>query len=64
VKEYLIVDPSTETVERYILIDGRYGAQEIFDWSEPLTLHLFPELTLNLWEVFEKELPVPAIPSG
>jgi Uma2 family endonuclease len=57
VKEYLIVDPADETVDRYLLVDGKYGAPEIFDWSEPLTLHLFPELTLNLWEVFEKELP-------
>ncbi len=57
VKEYLIVDPVAESVDRYLLVDGRYGGPEIFDWSEPLTLNLFPELTLNLWEVFEKELP-------
>jgi Uma2 family endonuclease len=57
VKEYLIVDPVAETVDRYLLVDEKYGAPEIFDWSEPLTLYLFPELTLNLWEVFEKELP-------
>lgn len=57
VTEYLIVDPVAETLDRYLLIDGRYGSPEIFDWSEPLTLQLFPDLTLNLWEVFEKELP-------
>ena len=57
VKEYLIVDPISETVERYLLVGGRYGGSEIFNWDELLTLHLFPDLTLNLWEVFEKELP-------
>ncbi len=57
VAEYLIVDPVAESVDRYLLVDGRYGSPEIFDWSEPLTLNLFPELILNLWEVFEKELP-------
>jgi len=57
VKEYLIVDPVSETVERFFLVDTGYGGSEIFNWDEPLTLHLFPELTLNLWEVFEKELP-------
>ena len=57
VAEYLIVDPVAESVDRYLLVDGRYGSPEIFDWSEPLTLQLFPELILNLWEVFEKELP-------
>jgi Uma2 family endonuclease len=57
VGEYLIVDPVDDSVDRYLLLDGRYGSPEAFDWSAKLTLHLFPELTLNLWEVFEKELP-------
>ena len=57
VKEYLIVDPVAETLDRYLLIGGRYESPEIFDWSEQLTLNLFPELTLNLWEVFEKDVP-------
>ncbi len=64
VKEYLIVDPLADTVDRYLIVDGRYGSPEIFDWSEPLTLQLFPELTLNLWEIFEKELPVASQGSG
>jgi Uma2 family endonuclease len=57
VAEYLIVDPVAESVDRYLLVDGRYGGPEIFDWSEQLALNLFPDLTLNLTEVFEKELP-------
>lgn len=57
VREYLIVHPSDETVERYLLIDGYYGAPEIFGWTETLTIAIFPDLTLNLWEVFDKELP-------
>ena len=46
-----------EIVERYLLSDGRYGSPEIFDWTEILTLCIFPDLTLNLWEIFDKKLP-------
>lgn len=57
VQEYLIVHPVDELVEQYLLRDGRYVAPEIFSWAETITMDIFPELTLNLWEVFDKELP-------
>jgi Uma2 family endonuclease len=60
VREYLIIHPLDETVEQYLLIDGRYGAPKISGWMEPLTFGIFPELTLNLWDIFDKELPVEA----
>lgn len=53
VKEYLIVFPEREYVERYVLKSGRYGSPEIFTWDERLTLSLFPmEVTLS--EIFDK----------
>jgi Uma2 family endonuclease len=54
VKEYLIVFPEREYVERYVLKAGRYGSPEIFTWDERLTLTLFP-MEVVLSEIFEKE---------
>ena len=55
VREYLIVYPSEELVERFILADGRYDTAEVFGWEETLPLAIFPDLVLNLWEVFDKQ---------
>ena len=56
VKEYIIVLPDLEIVERYILENNRYGIPERFNWDEVLKLKIF-DIEINLWEVFEKELP-------
>ena len=56
VKEYIIVFPEREYVERYVLQNGRYMAPEIFNWDESLKLKTF-DIEINLWEIFEKELP-------
>lgn len=55
VREYIVIDPANETVERFTLTDGKYGHPDVFGWDETMTLALFPELELNLWEIFEKE---------
>jgi Uma2 family endonuclease len=55
VREYILVDPANEVVERYALENGKYGAEEVFGWDESMTLLLFPDLELNWWEIFEKE---------
>jgi len=55
VREYILVDPLNEVIERYSLLDGRYGAQEVFGWQETMSLLVLPELSLNWWEIFEKE---------
>jgi Uma2 family endonuclease len=55
VREYIVLDPLNETVERLVLSDGRYGQPDVFGWDETMTFHVFPELELKLWEVFEKE---------
>ena len=57
VREYLIVYPAEDLVERFIYVDGHYDIGEVFGWEEVLPLALFPELSLNLWEVFDKQLP-------
>jgi Uma2 family endonuclease len=56
VKEYIIVFPEIEYIERYTLRDGKYGAPEIFNWDETLKLQTF-DIEIDLWEIFEKELP-------
>ncbi len=54
VKEYIIVFPEREYLERYCLKDNQYGAPEIFNWDEVLKLCAF-EIEINLWDIFEKE---------
>lgn len=55
VREYIVLDPLNETVERLVLSDGRYGQPDVYGWDETMKFHVFPELELKLWEVFEKE---------
>ena len=56
VKEYILVFPEREYVERYCLKKGKYGSPEIVNWDEILKLTVF-EFEINLWEIFEKEKP-------
>ncbi len=61
VKEYMIVFPEREYVERYCMKNDRYGAPEIFNWDEALKLCFF-SIEINLWEIFEKEKEVESEP--
>ena len=54
VKEYWIVDPSNKTVIKYTLEKGRYIGDKIRGEEEVLTSSLFPELSIDLSEVFEE----------
>ncbi len=54
VKEYIIVFPEGEYLERYCLKDDKYNIPEILNWDETLKLSLF-EIEINLWEIFERE---------
>ena len=54
VKEYIIIFPEGEYLERYYLRGAGFGAPEIFNWHEVLRLCFF-EIEINLWEIFEKE---------
>jgi Uma2 family endonuclease len=55
VREYIVIDPANETVERFVHVDGHYGSPDVFGWDEAMTTSVFPELELKLWEIFEKE---------
>lgn len=63
VREYLVVSPDDAMVEQYRLVDGRFQV-DVFNWDEKLTLFAFPELVVNLWEIFEKEIRSEPSPSG
>ncbi len=54
VKEYLIVYPEDELVERFILRNDKYPASDIFNWDETMNIESL-ELHMNLWEIFGKE---------
>lgn len=56
VPEYLVVDPVGDLVERYCLVEGKYGRAEIFPWYGELPLVSLPGMVLSLWEVFERDL--------
>jgi Uma2 family endonuclease len=57
VREYLLIYPEDAFVERYSLEGEKFGLPDILNWDEKLRLSAFPEVELNLWEVFEKDLP-------
>lgn len=63
VKEYVIVFPEREYVERYALNESAYGPAEIFNWDETLSLASFP-ITLDLAEVFERTREEKASPTS
>ncbi|WP_022670114.1 Uma2 family endonuclease [Hippea alviniae] len=54
VKEYIIINPDAEYVERYLLKDEKYTAPEIFNWDEEFKFKTF-DIEFKLWEIFEKE---------
>ena len=56
-REYLLVYPEDALVNRYSLAEGKYAVADILNWDERLRLTAFPELEINLGEIFEKELP-------
>jgi len=53
VKEYWIVDPENQTLLKYILQNKKYIGEKILDASENVTSTVFPDLTIELSEVFE-----------
>ena len=55
VKEYIIVYPERDYIERFCLENNKYLAPDIFNWDEKMKLKTF-DIEINLWEVFEKKL--------
>jgi Uma2 family endonuclease len=56
VKEYVLVHPQEGLVDRYRLVDGRYLSEDVFNWDETFTLTTFPDLVIDLWDIFGREL--------
>jgi Uma2 family endonuclease len=56
VREYVVVFPEREYVERYLLTGGRYALPEIFTWEETLRLNVV-DVEIPLWKIFEKTPP-------
>lgn len=54
VREYIIVFPEREYVERYVLKNKKYRSPEIFNWDETLRLTTV-KIDIHLREIFEKE---------
>ena len=58
VKEYIIVDPAAQYVERFLLEEGGfYVKSEIFGPNEVLPLVSLKGIEIPLWEIFEVEEP-------
>jgi Uma2 family endonuclease len=62
VREYVIIDPLEEYVQRFWLQnDGHFGASDILGPPEVLALRSLPEVELPLWEIFDMEPPEAAL---
>ena len=58
VKEYIIVDPAAQYVERFLLDEGGlYEKGEIFGPEETLPSVVLDGIEIPMWEVFEVEGP-------
>ena len=58
VREYIIVDPTEQYVERFLLgEDGVYGTGTIFGLKEILPTVALEGIQIPLWDVFEVEAP-------
>lgn len=54
VKEYIIVYPELEIVERFFIEEGKYSSPDVFNWDETLPIKTL-EVKVNLWDIFDKE---------
>jgi len=53
VKEYWLVDPANKTVQVYTRgDDGRYGRPEVYAASDQVKVGIFPDLFVDLANVF------------
>jgi Uma2 family endonuclease len=61
VREYLLIHPEDEIVERYSLVEGKYVGPDVFGWDETMRLFAFSDMALQLWELFGRELLQPDV---
>ena len=57
VREYWIIYPDDELVDRFLLENKLFRGPDTFNWDEIISPGLFPDLEIPLWEIFEKTLP-------
>lgn len=58
VKEYILIHPENQYVERFLLEkDGTFGKEEILGHEQTLALATIQGLEIPLWELFEVEKP-------
>jgi len=57
VREYLILQPEAELLERYRLVGTKYEGPDLFGWNETVQSHAFEGLELRLWEIFGRTMP-------
>ncbi len=58
VREYVVIDPLEEYVQRFCLQnDGYYGSGDVFGPQELLSLRSLPEIEILLWDIFGMNPP-------
>lgn len=53
VLEYWIVYPNDAIIHQFVLKDDKYYAHGVFTTEDAITPYLFPELSINLLDIFE-----------
>lgn len=53
VKEYWLVEPVNDSVEKHVLIDGHYQFQGVFTKNDSVSVHVLTGLELDLNPIFE-----------
>lgn len=56
VPEYWIVDPKSQTLERYVLADGRYELEAVFEEDETVRTERLPCVSFAVSELFKNAL--------
>ncbi|WP_461183723.1 Uma2 family endonuclease [Virgibacillus kimchii] len=51
VKEYWLVDPVNEAVEKHVLMDGHYQFQGVFTKNDEVSVHVLNGLDMNLQQI-------------
>jgi Uma2 family endonuclease len=53
VKEYWVAMPDANAINQYVLKNGRYEFIDTFTKTQHISPAIFPELSINLADVFE-----------
>lgn len=55
VKEYWVIMPKQQIVEVFVLLEGKYKRHGAYAWEDIVTPYLFPEIDIDLSEVFGEQ---------